>query len=140
MITGDFGRLEGKIALLTRWERRSPVRALLIEMGVAALDAVEEGFKTRSAPSGAPWRASKIPGKGDLREQGRLRRSWRVSLSGDGFALYSTAPYASVHQYGSRKKKIPARPMIPRAGTSPRRWEVRLRAAAKRAARRWLGV
>ncbi len=136
-VRGDFGRLGALLHGLFRLERKAPA-ALLVELGRESLALVEEGFRGRVAPSGSPWAPSKTPGAGDLQAQGRLRRSFRARYFGKTLEVYSTADYAAVHQRGSRRRRIPARPMVPRPGTIAPLWARRFRAAAKRAAARFL--
>jgi hypothetical protein len=137
-VRGDFGRLGALIHGLARLERQGPP-ALLVALGRGSLALVEEGFRGQNAPSGAPWAASKKPGAGDLKEQGRLRRSFRVAYGWKRMEVYSTSEYAAVHQHGSRRKRIPARPMLPRRGTIAPAWAKRFRVAAKAAVARFLG-
>lgn len=96
----------------------------------AALSATKtdlvEGFQTSTAPDGSTWPPLKNPrppghnpDPKPLIDFGKLQDSVGYQgadhiegVTGEGFTLGTTVEYAGVHQEGSRKKNIPARPFM----------------------------
>lgn len=85
-----------------------------------------EGFQTSTAPDGSTWPPLKYPrppghnpDPRPLIDTGALQDSVGYQgqdhiegVSGEGFTLGTTVEYAGVHQEGSKKKNIPARPFM----------------------------
>ncbi|QDT94362.1 phage virion morphogenesis protein [Gimesia algae] len=96
----------------------------------AALSATKtdlvEGFQTSTAPDGSAWAPLKRPrppghnpDPKPLIDFGKLQDSVGYQgadhiegVTGEGFTLGATVEYAGVHQDGSKKKNIPARPFM----------------------------
>ncbi len=89
-------------------------------------------FSAHRAPDGAPWAPLKRPRVGIggvLLKTGDLRdRASQPVVTAGGFVM--TAPDGkSVHQYGSRKRNLPARPFFP-GDRLPPTWERVMASAA----------
>lgn len=97
---------------------------LLSELGVEAESQTQERFDTKVAPDGIKWNgiaeatrayyAKQHPGarpplvvSGSLRDtiESQKKGSWEVLVG-------ATKEYAAVHQYGFKKRNIPARPFL----------------------------
>lgn len=113
-------------------------------VGVAALDMVTRGFENESDPYGRKWKPQRRrPGGQTLSDTGRLKNSWRVSVTDKSVKLVNATRYAAIHQYGgtirpvkakalrfklgdawvtTKKVTIPQRMMVPTSGPSPS-WE-----------------
>jgi phage gpG-like protein len=128
-VSGDFAaaaRLQRKLAGLSD----DAVSAIVKAIAAEAVDLVSEGFRTSTAPSGAPWRPlararARNRRRGDrgkpLLDTGRLRASvtTRPRIDTNGFTVSADPIYAATHQYG--RGAIPARPFLP-IPTLPARW------------------
>ena len=94
-------------------------------LGVTKADLVA-GFQTSTAPDGSRWAPLKNPrppghnpdtkpliDTGALQDSVGYQGSEHIEgVSGEGFTLGSSVYYAGVHQEGSKKKNIPARPFM----------------------------
>ena len=110
-------------------------------LGLQGLQLVKSGFRSSTAPDGAPWAAVLRGGK-PLRDTGRLGNSFTLDVTSRGFIIGTNVSYAGTHQSGARisaktakwltfrigkewaRKKsvvIPARPMLPE-GDLPPKW------------------
>ena len=89
-----------------------------------AMGRFTSGPWQRWSPKYAVWRKQNAPNGSILTLSGRLRESVRWSglgLGQEGFfeatatgvTFGTSVPYAAVHQYGSEKKNMPARPFLP---------------------------
>ncbi|MBR0253933.1 MAG: phage virion morphogenesis protein [Synergistaceae bacterium] len=78
---------------------------------------VNERFNKEQSPSGEKWKPLKHPSKKKgkrkiLTDTGTLRRSINFKANHDSAVVGSNLKYAAVHQFGGRKKNIPARPFL----------------------------
>lgn len=95
---------------------------------------VDEGFATRTDPSGKRWarRKRSYPWP-TLNKTLALRNSWKGGSNQNYFGFSSRSPYAKFHQLGTVKMK--ARQMVPSKGLSDK-WTKRLNNAYRRSAYR----
>lgn len=100
---------------------------------------VYSGFLAHRAPDGTAWAPLKRPRVGEggvLVLTGALRdASSSPVVTPDGFVMTAPWPQA-VHQRGSRKRNLPARPFFP--DRLPSAWEAVMEASADDALTRWL--
>ena len=97
---------------------------------------IRKTFRDGKSPDGQKWQPLKLGGryvgKGKtrrldtsakpLRDTGKLQRSWEVTANSRRGIVRSTSGYAAPHNFGSRKRNLPARPFAPRQGRLPRAW------------------
>ena len=90
---------------------------------------IEDSFTKEASPFGAKWsplklstlkaKARKNQGQNILRASGTLQDTWLVSTDANSVTVSGNAKsskgyaYGAVHQFGSAKKNIPARPFLP---------------------------
>ncbi len=87
--------------------RSSDARASFGEaLGRAALEEVEAQFARGADPYGEGWQPLAQGRRSPLQGSGRLRRSFRVEVTTDGFRLTTPVEFFGVHQLGAT---IPAR-------------------------------
>lgn len=99
-LTGDFGKLEAKLALLKRLPtqvRRAGLRAA----GAWVLREVQLEFALSRAPDGTPWAKLKWRKGKPLVLTGKLSRSWKLRVGAKYFVLLTNVPYAAFHQFGA---------------------------------------
>jgi hypothetical protein len=85
-------------------------------------DLVAQEFQQGASPTGATWAPLKTGGQSTLTKSGRMRS--KVKVVADGTLVRGTLPApANIHQYGSTKRNIQARPMVLRGSTLPATWE-----------------
>jgi len=77
------------------------------------VNLVPDEFHTESDPYGTPWKPQKKPQNRILYKTGDLFNSFSIYANANGVRITNAVPYAAVHQYGSAKKNIPARRMLP---------------------------
>lgn len=93
---------------------------LLDTIGESLESQAGERFETKQGPDGASWQewsASYRPraaraGGSLLMRGGDLRGSITHEAQGDEVVVGSNLIYAAVHQYGFKKRRIPARPYL----------------------------
>lgn len=130
------------------------IEDIAANMAEEALNLVREGFESAEDPYGKAWAEKQIPnGSRPLHgPTGELRNNWHLSLAKDGFTIANGKIYASVHQGGAtirpkskkylrfmagdkavfaKKVTIPPRPMVPKEGDMPPKWEQRFKETAK---------
>lgn len=83
-------------------------------MGEAALKQLNDGFRNSVDPYGAKWaplarnrarNAKKGGVSKPLLDTGRLRRSFALRTTPEGFSLWTKTKYAPYHQYGTGGRK-----------------------------------
>ena len=113
-ITVDLRDLETLTVYLAGAGSRD-LSALTAELAQQTVDQTSRRYDKRQAPDGKSWppRKDNLPHP-LLEKSGRLRRSIQVRALQEREATIGTAgvPYAAVHQHGSRKRNIPARPFL----------------------------
>lgn len=130
-VRGDFDRLDEIIAAADRLAEKRTIRELVGELGREALELVDEGFEQGRAPSGRRWEPPRFRSGPPLQLTGRLRRSFVLRVTADGFEIVTSVPYAGPLQAGIRSRgRLVARRMLPDTGEITRRWERALRAHA----------
>lgn len=103
-LTGDDAALR---AMIEKAKKLGGAQALRVLSGRLAVDArklVERSFATSTSPNGDAWKPLKSRKGQPLVKSGRLSRSIKANPTSKGFTLYSTAPYAAVHQFGAETK------------------------------------
>ena len=71
-------------------------------------------WKRKSRSAGRAWAAGHKAGavsRPPLVDTGNLMSSFTVGQSGEGYKVFSSAPYAEYHQFGT--SRMPRRPMLP---------------------------
>ena len=157
---GDFAKLQRIVAKLVHKNALRELNAVLAEEG---LELVAEGFEAEKDPSGRDWKPT-LRGGSILRDTGRLARSFTRKVTTTGFRIGTNVLYAKTHQFGAvivptevralrfrhyqngqkkqgrwvfaREVTIPARPMLPEGGLSPR-WQKALSDAAHEVVIAW---
>jgi len=107
-------------------------------LGEEVLKLIQEEFNTRADPWRRAWAETQRPNP-ILEDTGRLRRSFRMESGPRTFRVYNATPYASFHQYGTRR--LVSRKMIPDSTTStelPRHWSEALGKVMVKRAKEWL--
>ena len=90
-------------------------------MAEEAVDLVKDGFDKESDPYGKKWLATARGGE-ILSDTGALKGSWKVkSATRAQFKVDASVRYASYHQDGAPKIRLPARMMVP-DGKMPSGW------------------
>lgn len=116
--------------------------AMARAMADTAAELVRSTFTATRSPDGVAWRplARPRPGIGGaLLLTGELRDlASDPAVDLEGFTFSVTGP-KGVHQHGSRKRGLPARPFLPDGANLPATWEQELDAALLRALSRALG-
>lgn len=110
---GDFLRN------LTADDLRKLEQSIGLEMAEIARDHLEE-HKTPEGRQMKSWSAKyekRVRDSGEIRDillgpERRLHRSMSYKLTSDGIYYGSNMVYAAVHQWGWKKKNIPARPYL----------------------------
>lgn len=100
--------IEGLLAKLNSLD----VKRLAEDVGGALITEVQLGFASSTDPYGKPWKPVKRPGQ-PLLNHGILRNSYTYRTNGTQVQVGSNLVYAPVHQFGSKKRNIAARPMLP---------------------------
>ncbi len=116
-----------------------------------ALDLVDEGFATSTAPDGTPWKRLVLRNGQPLRDTRRLQSSFTGTASARGFRIGTNVMYAPTHQegrtirpreakmlrwktggrfYAAHQVTIPSRPMLPEGSRLPPRWRTAFHEAA----------
>jgi phage gpG-like protein len=147
---GNFRELDKLIANIDQMAKPAFATALSKNVGMAALNEVDESFANSKDPWDKPWQPSRraeSTGGQTLRKSGRLQRSMTATSamrpSANGFEIGANVEYAAIHQYGgtitpksrknlrfkvgkrwvsTKKVRIPQRMMVPEPELSPR-WE-----------------
>lgn len=96
-------------------------RPLLQTLGEMFRDRIEEAFEKEQSPFGERWAPLKLKtrkykkGEKILREEGNLADWWDVQPGKNSVTISNNfvRNYGAVHQFGSKKKNIPARPFLP---------------------------
>jgi len=166
-VTGPFSKLGRAIESLHSVATGQVVRTLGDALRARAIELAAQGWDARESPRGAPWRPAKGGLSGSLSLTGRLRAALRVETRPHGFALTDRAQapggqlYGGTHQYGRTirakglkpmrwrtpdgrwhsawKVRVPARPILPRAGELPARWAEAFEAVLRERIARSLG-
>lgn len=156
-VTGSFADLRRAIEQAARAGRGSAVADSLEAMKKASLRLAQRSFEAGRSPRGTPWKPGQDGASGRLQRSGRLRSALRIEARPNGFALTARARatggayYGGTHQYGrtirakgkkpmrwrspdgrwhsAMKVRIPARPVMPRAGELPPAWASELERA-----------
>lgn len=143
---------------------KGAMRDLNAALAEEGLDLVAEGFEAGKDPSGRDWQPT-FRGGSVLRDTGRLARSFTRKVTTTGFRIGTNVLYAKTHQFGAvivptqakalrfknykngqkrqgrwvfaKKVTIPARPMLPDGGLSPK-WQKALSAAADEVIGSWV--
>lgn len=109
--------------------------ALARAMAETASALVRSTFSATRSPDGITWRPLVRPREGlggALLLTGELRDlASAAAVDAEGFTFTVSGP-KGVHQHGSRKRNLPARPFLPDASRLPVTWEQALDAAALR--------
>jgi phage gpG-like protein len=109
--------------------------AIAAAMAETASELVRSTFSATRSPDGVTWRPVLRPRAGiggallltgDLRDEAS-----EAKVDPDGFT-FTVAGVKGVHQHGSRRRNLPARPFLPDAGRLPVTWAQALDAAALR--------
>ena len=116
-ISVDFSQLDALGADLETLPRGYFRGRMAQQLAAAALQQHQDRFGRRVAPDGTPWAPRKDAKSHPLLEDTRrLRRSLRAVPGGRQRERIDVkswgVPYAMVHQGGSRKRNIPARPFL----------------------------
>jgi phage virion morphogenesis protein len=114
--------------------RASDMTPVMKDIGEELVSRILDSFEREASPYGEKWaplkpatilgRARRFKTKKAkraalanpriLQDTGYLRSSIEIqSVSNDHVTVWSRAPYAAVHQFGSTRKNIPARPFFP---------------------------
>ena len=112
---------------LSPGNRNRLLEAMALEMRSMTVEAFQ---LTVDRP--APWAPKRDGSPSNLVKTTALRRSFQVRVSGGRGYVQTDRPYAAAHQFGSRKRSLPARPFFPFLNgrlTTPAR--LRLRAIAQ---------
>lgn len=141
-ITGSFQGLERlgkKFANVASAKFR---RGLTSALAKESLRLIEQGFRNETDPYGHKWRAlkRKRKGKGILDRTGKMRKSFRAVGTGEGVQITNSTDYASHHQFGAPKAKVPRRQMVPmtETGALGRLWGKAYKKVAGDFLRKWL--
>ena len=107
--------------------------SFLDDIGNALIENVRQGFIGSESPDGESWQEIQTRRKskgvlrkaGDppLRDNGNLMDSISYAVNGTVLTIGSDSIYAATHQYGDKKRSIPARPFLPLNGLLPSGWE-----------------
>lgn len=156
-IRGEFGKLEALRAAI-RSAAAGGLRERLLKAAAAeAMAQVQLEFRESVDPTGEPWKPLKYRDGMPLRDTGRLANSFSSRPTATGFVVGTNVSYAAYHQYGTKGRKrsraqavakrrlnfqaghggIPARPMVPVGGLSPR-WQVAIEKAVDGAFKKFL--
>lgn len=109
-LTGDDAALRAMIAKAKKIGGALTLKILSKRLGDEARRRAVDSFTTSTSPEGEAWAPLKHRKGKPLVKTGRLSRSIKVRASSKGFTLYSTAPYAVIHQRGaSLKERMQAR-------------------------------
>ena len=166
-VTGSFSELGRTIESLQRVAAGETVRSFSVALRAKAIELAAQGWDAKETPRGTPWRPAKGGLSGSLSLTGRLRAALRVETRPRGFALTDRAQavggqfYGGTHQYGrtirakglkpmrwrtpdghwhsAMKVRVPARPILPRAGELPARWAEAFEAELRERIARSLG-
>lgn len=104
--TGALRGLRDRIAGMSG----PPFRAHLAQVcGAAALKLVADEFRGSHAPDGARWAPLKSRRGKPLMDTGRLRSSFAVVPTADGFRIWTAVAYAGYHQFGTRPRQVAGR-------------------------------
>jgi phage gpG-like protein len=151
-IRGDFAGLRKMKIQIADIGSESSRAALSKVMMHEALELVDEGFATSTAPDGSGWKKLALRNGQPLRDTRRLQSSFTGTSNSRGFKIGTNVMYAATHQDGKTIKakgsgrlhfnaggrhfslkqvKIPARPMVPEGSALPPRWRNALNDAAR---------
>lgn len=102
------------------------MKSTMHTIGNMIRNIIEESFENQADPWGTKWKPLKPQtirakkGKGKiLRAKGNLEDKWHITATPTSVEVSnnSTSPngyhYGIVHQWGSKRKNIPARPFLP---------------------------
>jgi len=100
-------------------KKGTTLEPLLSKIKVIGLQSVEENFESQGRPKWEPLklqtlkrRAKKGYTGGILQRTATLKKSVTGEIGKDKVTIGSNLEYAAVHQFGFRKRKIPARPFV----------------------------
>lgn len=144
-VRGDFGGLRKLQVALGETARGKTRLDLAKALAAEALDLIDDGFATGTAPDGSKWEPlhPTLSRSGQpLRDTGRLQRSYTARVTNSGFVVGTNTRYAVTHQEGrtivpryapalrwkvrggkwfsAQKVTIPARPMVPEGELGPK--------------------
>jgi phage gpG-like protein len=77
--------------------------------GAAALKLVADEFRGSHAPDGAGWKPLARRSGKPLMDTGRLRASFAIEATADGFRIGTAVAYAGYHQFGTRPHRVASR-------------------------------
>jgi phage gpG-like protein len=150
-IRGDYQALARMKVQIQKLGGRSVQAGLSRVLMAEALELVDEGFATSTAPDGSPWAPLKLRAGQPLRDTRRLQGSFTGVFSARGFRIGTNVMYAPTHQEGrtirprraqmlrwrvggrsfaAKEVTIPARPMLPTGSKLPPRWKTAFDEAA----------
>ena len=121
-VRGDFDKLRKFIKNWDAIAKGSVQQAILRGASFEILDRVHEGFSQSHDPFGNPWADLKWRSGQPLRLTGRLMNSFQADIKGLRLMVRTNVDYFPHHQWGAPRANIPARPMLPPAGTLPPAW------------------
>jgi hypothetical protein len=147
---GPTAKLERFAAMLARAGQDIPARvSQAVEHEVMPL--IQQGYNTRSDPYGKSWKPP-LAGNPPMERKGaKLRKSYEVIrlISAGRWTIYAInkaqaksgrAYYGAILQHGFVHRGgtyVEPRKQVPDKAQRARRWELRMRAAAQRAAISW---
>jgi phage gpG-like protein len=164
-LTGDFAALRALIGRFKAAHGAKATTTIAADLARYSDQSVRKSFAARQSPDGAPH----VPGPyyRGLRRSGKLAGGFVSRVSASGFTLRNKARYAFYHQNGAglrgRKRlmsgplkkgvtrrrrvtgsgdsrgQLPARPILPSAGTIPGPWVPDYRRISERTMSRILG-
>lgn len=130
---GDFQKLNRIATLARRTAEPSFLRELNKQLAEEAITQVRIGFRQSRTPYGETWKALLHRQGKPLMDTGRMRNSFsRQDVTARGFRVDTDVVYAGTHQYGSEKRSVPQRTMMPISsrGLGPIWWKAFQRVAA----------
>lgn len=114
-LKGDFAGLQRKIDQLAKPD--AALRAVSEAMADEALNLINDGFGSESAPDGTPWEPLKLRSGKILQDKGGMAASWHRSKANRlGFKVRSGKQYASFHQTGTGIYGPSGKPIVPTNG------------------------
>ena len=111
-------QLDPARGLLATLAARLAQPGVLLQPAVSIVaGAIERNFDEEGRP--LPWPPlvpatlrRKPAGLKILERTGRLRRSIQMHLEADRLVAFTDLPYAAAHQFGSPRRRLPARPFL----------------------------
>jgi hypothetical protein len=134
-VKGDFSKLVKLQRAFSEMAGEGFKKRIYEALEGEARDLIDQGFDAMAAPDGAPWDAREKPRPWPLLDKtGKLRRGFRVEVTGKGLRVTNSAPYGGFLQRGT-KRGLPSRRMVPgRRGLGPV-WRRRFRSTMNRVMR-----